>query len=432
MTDRAVTGHKENRVTGQVCVPGDKSIAHRVLILGAMARGTTYARGVPDCDDIRATVRCLEGLGVRCERAGHAVSVDGLDKERFRSPEQVLDCSGSATTLRLMMGAIAGRGGRATLTGTESLRRRPIDRIVEPLTRMGARFDATDSNRYAPVTVVAPEDGLEPIDFDLSVASAQVKSAVILAGLSSRSGRTRIRGAIGSRDHTERLVPRMGGSLVVTPEAIIVEPSRLRGIATAVPGDPSAAAFHAAAAAMLRNSRVVIRSVCINPTRMGFFEALRWMGAEVTVEDKTKGEFEPVGDIDVKWAPLRGITVDFDAIPYLIDEIPLLLMLACFAEGETVVRGVSELRIKESDRSACSVEGLRRMGARIEVSQDTIFVEGGHPLSGAVLDPLGDHRMSMMFTLAAHGAAGSSTVLGVDCEEKSYPTFMSSLDEVLK
>lgn len=432
MSTRTVTGHNNSRADGQVCVPGDKSIAHRVLILGAMARGTTYARGVPDSDDIKATIRCLEALGVRCERADTAVSIEGLDKMKFQNPAQAIDCGGSATTLRLMMGAIAGRGQSATLTGTETLCGRPIDRVIDPLTRMGARFDASRSNTYAPVTVVAPEAGLEPIDYDLTIPSAQVKSAIILAGLSSRSGRTRIRGAIGSRDHTERLVPRMGGSLVLTDDAIIVEPSQLTGIATTIPGDPSAAAFHAAAAAMLRNSRVVIRSVCTNPTRMGFFEALSWMGADVTTEDRTKDEFEPVGDITVRWAPLRSIAIDFDAVPYLIDEIPLLIMLACFAEGETVIHGVSELHIKESDRATCTVEGLRKMGAQLRLDGDSIRVQGGHPLHGAHLDPCGDHRMSMMFTLAAHAATGTSTIEGVECEDKSYPGFIGALQEIIQ
>jgi 3-phosphoshikimate 1-carboxyvinyltransferase len=395
-----------------------------------MATGTTYAKGIPAGEDIDATLRCIKGLRVACERAGDSVSVIGIGKKRFPAPRTVLDCGASASTLRMLLGVLAGAGTRTTLAGHPSLLKRPIDRVIVPLTAMGATFDASGENRFAPVTIVSPRAPV-PIDYELPVASAQVKSAVIMAALRAERGRTTLRGAIHSRDHTERLVPRMGGSVVVTPNAIMVEPGHLDAIACTIPGDPSTAAFYAAAAAVLRNSKVTIRGMCTNPTRTGFFEALSWMGGSVTVEDLNDTGAEPVGDVTVRWTPLKGITVPEDVVPMLVDEVPLLVLTAVCAEGETVIRGISELRVKETDRVDCMVDGLRRMGANIEVEPDAIRVLGGCRLHGAHLDPRGDHRMSMMFTIAAMAASGDSVIHGVECEAKSFPGFFDSLAGVL-
>jgi len=430
MTDRTITGHSQYKVRNSVRLPGDKSIAHRVLMLGAMASGTTYAKGVPTNHDIDSTVRCLKGLNVSCDRSGDSVSIVGLGRRRFPVPHAPLDCGASASTLRMLLGLITARGRKATLSGDASLCRRPIDRVIEPLAMMGAIFDASDKNRFAPVTIISPEK-VQPIEYELGVASAQVKTAIIMAALGVPKGRTVIRGAIQSRDHTERLVPRMGGSVVVTPGTIMVEGSDLKAIATTIPGDPSTAAFYAAAAAVLKDSRLTLRSVCTNPTRTGFFEALAWMGAEVTVEDLADTEAEPAGDITVKSAALRSITVEEDVIPMLVDEVPLLMLLGVFAEGETVIKGISELRIKESDRVSCVVDNLRRMGAEIDVVGDSVTILGGRKLHGANLDPRGDHRMSMMFTVAALAATGDSLISGVECEAKSNPQFFQTLMQVV-
>lgn len=431
MADRKITGHKGSRLSGTLGVPGDKSITHRVLILGSMARGTTFARNVPSGDDVERTLGSLSALGVTCERVGDAVSVVGLGKGRYLEPAQPLECGGSATTMRLMMGAIAGRGCRATLRGDRSLARRPMDRIILPLRRMGVECTAETDAIYPPVSIVAP-DYLEPVDVHLDVASAQVKTALIFAGLNVNKGRTVISGAIGSRDHTERLVPQMGGSLVVTDGSIIVEKSDLEAIAVTIPGDPSSAAFFIAGAALLPNSMITVKSVCTNPTRTGFFEALSWMGGDVEMIEGPASGREPQGDIQVKWAPLKGIEVHKEAIPFLIDEVPLVMVLACFAEGDTTIRGISELRLKETDRIACMVEGLTRMGADLEVGDSHVRIRGGTGLTGAELDPWGDHRMSMAFTLAALAAGGDSTILNVECEAKSCPRFYDKLQGVLK
>lgn len=431
MVDRTVRGHTGSRLAGAAYVPGDKSIAHRVLLLGAMARGTTFAKGVPKGDDLNATLSCLRGLGVRCEQSRDAVSVVGIGRNRFSVPTAPLDCAGSATSFRLLLGAIAAKGQRATLTGDASLRRRPMDRVIEPLGRMGATFDAMEGNRYPPVTIVSP-DSLKSIEYELPVASAQVKSAIIMAGLSAGPDRTVIRGAIGSRDHTERMIPRMGGKVVVTRDSIVVEKSDLEAIAVTVPGDPSSAAFFAAAAAVMRNSQVTIRSVSTNPTRTGFFDALTWMGADLKVEEVDDAGPEPYGDVTVKWAPLKGITIDADAVPYLVDEVPLLLMVGAFAEGETLIKGIGELRVKETDRVSAAVEGLSGLGAVVEAGEDWVRVEGGHPLKGGVVDSCGDHRMAMMFTIAAHAIASDSVIRGVQCESKSFPGFFEQFSSLIQ
>jgi len=431
MSDRKLTGHRGLRILGSLSPPGDKSIAHRVLLLGSLARGTTYAKSVPQSTDIEATMRALRLLGVRCERAGDAVSVVGLGHEKYAIPQGPIDCGGSATTFRLLLGALAGRGqGRVTLTGDEFLRSRPMDRVARPLGQMGALIEGCPDRCRPPVTINCPTI-LSPTDYELPVASAQVKTAILLAGLSAEGGRTVVRGAIHSRDHTERLIPRFGGSLVVTDNAIMVEPGGLSGVAVGVPGDASSAAFMAACAAGLESSRITLRGVNTNPTRTGFFEALSWMGCDVIIEDTDTSEGEPVGDISVRWSPLKGIEVPAEAVPYLIDEVPLLMLLGCLAEGDTVLRGLSELRLKESDRVSCAVEGLTRMGADIEVGEEVVTVGGSARLRGAELDPWGDHRMSMMFTIAALCATGDSLVRGVECEKKSFPAFYSQLQQAL-
>lgn len=431
MPNRRITAHRSLRLAGNVLVPGDKSIAHRVLILGSMARGTTFVRNVPDSDDTARTLGCLSQLGVRCERVEDAVSVAGMDTQRYRQPDEPLDCGGSATTMRLLLGAIAGRGRETTLKGDESLCRRPMARVLEPLGRMGVKSEGQGPNAHPPVTIFPPAE-LAAIEYELPVASAQVKTALILAGLSAPKGRTVLSGLLHSRDHTERLVPRMGGSLVVTPESIIVERGPLDGIALTIPGDTSTAAFFAAAAALLPNSEITIRGVGTNPTRMGFFEALSWMGGNVAIVDARDSAQEPFGDIAIKHSPLHGIEVHADAIPFLVDEVPLIMLLACHADGDTVLHGAQELRIKESDRIGCAVEGLTAMGADIIVEEDQIIVHGNRPLHGARLDPWGDHRMSMMFTVAAYAAMGESTVRDVQCEAKSCPQFDELLQQLLR
>lgn len=429
MVVRTISGHKGFELRGDVTVPGDKSICHRALILGAMARGRTFIKGAPLNRDVAATIRVLKALGVSVEQAGTSISVEGVGKGRFKMPSGPLDCGGSATTMRLMMGALAGKGPTNTLDGDATLRARPMRRVMEPLMQMGTEFEPAQGE-FAPILMVPPAQP-RALDYEMPVASAQVKTALILAALCA-DGRSVIRGAVGSRDHTERLAPRMGGRIVSTKDALITEPSALDAIAINVPGDTSTAAFFAAAAALGRNSLLNLRGICVNPTRMGFFEALSWMGCKLHTEEAADSSYEPYGDVNVRWAPLKAIQIHPEAVPYLVDEVPLVMLLATQADGLSVLRGVGELRLKETDRIRCAVAGLRSMGASIEVTEDTVAISGPTPLRAATLDPCGDHRMSMMFTLAAYAASGTSTILNVDCEEKSCPEFYDLFQRVLK
>ncbi len=428
MTVRTITAHRRFEIAGEMYVPGDKSIAHRAMILGALARGRTLIKGAPLSADVNSTYSALKALGVPLERSGTSISVDGTGKGRLPARDAVVDCGGSATTMRLLLGAVAARGQRTTLVGDQYLSVRPMRRVMAPLSTMGALFEAREGD-FAPV-VVTPPERLSAGKFFMEVASAQVKTALLIAALFA-DGRSEIRGALGSRDHAERMIPRMGGRVVVTKEAIVVEPGLLDGIAISVPGDPSTAAFFAAAAALGKNSSLTIRDMSTNPTRMGFFEALSWMGADVAQQDAAGDSFEPHGDVTVRWSPLRPIEIHSEAVPFLVDEVPLVILLATQAEGRTALHGVGELRLKETDRIRCAVAGLRAMGASILVDGDSVFVDGPTPLSGATLDPCGDHRMSMMFTLAAHIAQGTSTIIDVDCESKSCPEFYPMLQKVL-
>jgi 3-phosphoshikimate 1-carboxyvinyltransferase len=426
MLSRKIVGHKGIRLAGTIEVPGDKSIGHRILIMGSLARGTTFIRNLPDNDDIDRTIDCLRELGVKVERSGDASSVTGI-KESYRTPDQPLDCGGSATTMRILLGALAGRCKEATLIGDGSLLRRPMDRITKPLRQMGIQCQGRvedDGVILPPITLQSP-DLAEPVSWTLNVASAQVKTALILAGMGVKKGRTILTGSLLSRDHTERLVPQMGGSLVVTDDSIIVEHSELNAIALTLPGDPSSAAFFAAGAALLTNSQVTVNNVGLNPSRMGFFEALNWMGGSVKMQEaRTEGR-EPVGQITVRHRPLHHVEVPKEAVPSLIDELPLLILLATQATGTTRIHGISELYIKECDRIGCTVEGLTRMGASIDVTEDTVTIAGQTPLKGAELDAWGDHRMSMLFTVAAYAAHGDSNIIDTTCESKSYPEFYS-------
>ncbi len=429
MADRSIVSHGGFRLAGRVFVPGDKSIAHRALLAASLASGTTFIQGVPRGDDIQATLRCLRHLGITWEQQDDAVRLTGTGPGGYCRPSAPLDCGGSATTMRLMMGLLAGRAD-AVLTGDSSLRRRPMDRVATPLTSLGISFRWLEETGRAPLEVSA-RSFVTAARVHLELPSAQVKTAVILAALGAREGRTVITGAIHTRDHMERLLPRMGGVVVVSRDSIAVEPGPLHAIALAIPGDPSSAAFIVAAAALAKHSEVTISGMSLNPTRWGFFEALSWMGADIEQESVSTAHPEPAGSVHIRWRPLRAIHVPEEAVPGMVDEIPLLLLLATQADGETRFTGIAELRRKESDRLDTAVTALRSMGAAIDWGEDWAIVRGPTPLRGAVLDPRGDHRMSMMLSLAALTATGTSRVRGVEGEGKSFPGFWELLQRIV-
>jgi 3-phosphoshikimate 1-carboxyvinyltransferase len=403
-----------------VRVPADKSIAHRAFLCGAMAHGWTRIAGVPRSADVDATIRALGALGVQIQRNEDVAIVQGLGGDGLRCDGARIDCANSGTTMRLLLGVLANRDGTATLTGDASLSRRPMGRVAEPLRRMGASIDFSNEG-FAPIAITGTTR-LRGIDYELPIASAQVKTALIFAALGA-SGRTRLRGKLRSRDHTERMLGGFGAELTVSDEEIRIEGGqRLSGAFVAVPGDPSAAAPWIAAAILGTDNELVVPDVSLNPTRTGFIEVVRRMGA--TVDTVLRRALpEPMGSVGVKSSHLRGVTISEAEIPSIIDELPLIAVLATQAHGVTEVRGASELRVKESDRIAAMAGVLRAMGARIETFDDGFAVEGPQALRGAAVESHGDHRIAMAAAVAARAARGITTIHGAECVSISYPGF---------
>ncbi len=395
----------------RIRVPGDKSISHRALLFGALAGGTSRVTGLLDAEDVGRTRRAVEQLGARVEGAGSVVEVTGA----AWGAAGVIDCGNSGTTARLLLGALAGRAG-ATLVGDSSLSRRPMRRVMAPLSAMGGRFSGGETLPVA----VAPAS-LVGITWQAQVASAQVKAAVLLAGLGAE-GETVYLEPVATRDHTERMLRGMGALLSVEPGRIAVTSSTLHAATVEVPGDISSAAFWLVAAAIHPGARLTVEGVGLNPTRIGVLNVLRRMGAEVSVYER--GGIEPIGDITIVGGDLRGTEIGGDEIPTLIDELPVLAVAAAFAEGETVVRDAAELRVKESDRIAAVVAGLRAIGVEAEANPDGFRVAGGGARGGHVVTE-GDHRIAMAFSVA--GIRVPVVVSETDSIRTSYPDFLATL-----
>jgi 3-phosphoshikimate 1-carboxyvinyltransferase len=410
-------------------VPGDKSISHRALLLGGLAEGTTEIHGFLWGEDCRATLKALTEVGVPvCSPPGGPIRVEGRGAEALCEPEAVLDAGNSGTCLRLLAGVLAGRPFLSILTGDASLRRRPVRRIVEPLAAMGARLEARGGGQYPPLAIRG--GALQGITWQSPVASAQVKSAILLAGLQA-SDETSVEEPALSRDHTERMLAAFGvpvrreGTRVTVPGR-----ARLRATSVAVPGDMSSAAFFVVAAAARPGHEVSLHGVGVNPTRTGILEALAAMGARVEVAQPRFEAGEPVGDLSVRGAVLRGTRISPRQIPGLIDEIPILAVAAALAEGETVIEGAGELRVKEVDRLAALAGELAKLGVEIREEGDTLRIRGGRPLRGAAVSSRGDHRMAMSLAIAALAADGETTIQDVACVETSFPGFADRLRAV--
>lgn len=405
--------------SGECRVPGDKSISHRALMLGALTDGISEVRGFLDSEDCRATRRALVALGVNIGVDRDTVKIEGVGSDGFVFPEAPLDLGNSGTGLRLMTGLLCGQGVAAELTGDSSLRRRPMGRIIDPLVQMGALIES-DSGR-APLRLAAG-DGLVGINYALPMASAQVKSAILLAGLGA-IGPTTITEPAPTRDHTERMLAAMGADITLNGSAVTLLPGNpLRPISLEVPGDLSSAAFIIAAALLGKDTEIVICGVGVNPTRTGVLEILRQMGADIRLENERLAGQEPIADIRVRSSVLSGIEVDPSLVSLAIDEFPILFALAACAIGETVFSGLAELRVKESDRIAAMADGLRSLGIRVIESDDGARIFGGS-LSGGVVDSRGDHRIAMSFAIIATRAAASVRVRDVSNVATSFPGF---------
>ncbi len=415
------------RLTGEVTVPGDKSITHRAIMLGALARGVTEIRGFLGAEDCWSTVECLRALGVRVTLKGRRLFVEGKNKKLIK-PAKELDAGNSGTTARLLLGILAGQDFQATLTGDLSLQKRPMKRVIEPLQQMGARFEGDAET--LPVTITGGD--LEPVNYQSPRASAQVKSAVLLAGLFA-DGTTVVEEPYRSRDHTELMLSRFGARIEVDGSRASVQGGTvLRSGQVRVPGDISAAAFLMVAAAIIPGSELLIKNVGINPTRSGIIDVLLEMGAAVELKEEKSWGKEPVADIMVKGnSGLKGVKISGEIIPRLIDEIPALAVAALVAEGETVISDASELRVKESDRISALAGELRKLGADLEENEDGMIIRGGPELKGADLDSCGDHRIAMALAVAGLVAQGETAVWGAEVINISFPGFMQSLRSLI-
>ena len=415
-------------LSGAACLPGDKSISHRALMLAGMAVGESRVEGLLEGEDVLATAQALRAMGVELERVGDGSwRVWGVGVGGFAEPAQVLDMGNAGTGARLLMGILAGHGFTSFLSGDASLRSRPMRRVMEPLGRMGASFVARSGGRL-PLALTGRTD-LLPIVYESPVASAQVKSAVLLAGLHA-PGATSVVEQLASRDHSERMLAAMGAE--VTVEAIpgggrrvtIAGQPELRPQSFVVPGDPSSAGFPAVAAAVAPGSQVRLRGVGLNPLRTGLYATLREMGADLVVEDERVAGGEPVGDLVIRGGELTGVEVPADRAPSMIDEYPVLAVAAAFARGTTAMRGLSELRVKESDRLGTMASGLAACGVKVTVEGDDLIVEGGErPAGGAAIDAKLDHRIAMSFLVLGGLAAAPVTVAGAEAIETSFPGF---------
>ncbi|MFW5834261.1 MAG: 3-phosphoshikimate 1-carboxyvinyltransferase, partial [Pseudomonadota bacterium] len=415
---------------GDVAVPGDKSISHRSLLLGALAVGTSTIRGLLEGEDVRATWQALDRLGVPIARRGDTIEVQGVGVGGLRAPSDVLDLGNAGTGVRLLMGVLAGHGFPATLTGDASLRRRPMGRVLRPLAEMGVTFTATDGDRL-PLTLTGL-DQLLPIAYPSPVASAQVKSAVLLAGLHA-PGITEVSEPSPSRDHTETMLAAMGAVIergwdaAGRPRVAITGQPELRPLDVDVPGDPSSAAFPLVAALLRRGSAVTIRRIGMNPTRSGLIEVLQLMGARIRLSKMANLAGEAVADLEVEASGLRGIEVPPEMAPAMIDEYPILAVAAAFAEGRTLMQGIGELRVKESDRLAAMAAGLAAAGVTVEAGSDWLAVDGRGglaPPGGNRVDAGHDHRIAMSFAVLGLAAREPIVIDGAETIATSFPGFV--------
>ena len=416
---------------GSVRVPGDKSISHRALLFGAIAEGTTTIEGLLPAEDPLSTAACLRAMGVEVSpiRAGEPVTVQGVGLDGFAEPGDVLDCGNSGTTMRLMLGLLAGRVGRHfVLTGDGSLRGRPMRRVGGPLAAMGAVIHGRQDGNLAPLAVQG--QALVGTTIRTPVASAQVKSAILLAALTAQ-GPTTVIEPVQSRDHSERMLRAFGADLVVggpgNTEVTVRPGNSLGGQSVIVPGDISSAAFWLVAGAITPGASLTVENVGLNPSRTGILEVLEQMGARISVLNERDVAGEPVGDLQVSHGPLQAFAIGAEIMPRLVDEIPVLAVAACCADGISRISGAEELRVKETDRLAVMARQLGAMGARIEEFEDGMTITGHTPLHGAEVDSETDHRVAMSLAVASLVASGTTTISRPEAAAVSYPGFWDDL-----
>jgi 3-phosphoshikimate 1-carboxyvinyltransferase len=422
---KTITLSKSAGMKGEMTVPGDKSITHRSVIFGSIANGTTRVKGFLTGEDNRRTIDAFRLMGVDIKEAGEELTITGAGLHGLKPPPKQIYAGNSGTTARLLLGLLSGQRFTSTLDGDKYLRKRPMKRVVKPLTKFGARFTdesgATEPN-LLPITVLPGE--IIPIDHQMNIASAQVKSSLILAGMYA-NGESRITEPSPSRDHTENMLKAMGVRLVSENNTVTFEGGQeLTAIDIEVPGDISSAAFFIVAASIIKGSELLIRNVGVNPTRTGIIDVMKMMDADITLKSERTVSGEPVADILVRHSALKGIDIAGDVIPKAIDEFPIISLAAAMAEGETKIRDAKELRVKESDRIETTAVNLRKLGVEITEHEDGMDIKGGSALRGCdTLESFGDHRIAMMLSIAALACDGECTINDIECVDTSFPGF---------
>lgn len=423
---RTVTMMPAHELRGEISIPGDKSISHRALMLGSIALGTSVIENLLIGHDCLATLQIMRSLGVHIELDNKRCLIHGQGKNALIEPASILDAKNSGTTIRLMAGLLSGMPFLSILDGTDQIKRRPMDRVVEPLRLMNAQIYGREHNRRAPLVIL--QSSLKGISYSLPVKSAQIKSALILAGLFAE-GSTLIKNTDATRDHTERLLAYMGAELKIENDSVLVHPlsSELKAIELKVPGDISSAAFMIVAGLFLAKDDLVLKEVGVNKTRTGIIDALRLMGANIELKNEHMVANEEVADIYIKKSSLQGQEFKGDIIVRMIDEIPILALAATQAHGATYIKDAQELKVKETNRIEKTVECLRRMGASIEETPDGMIIHGPTPLFGTNMTSFQDHRLALLIAIAGLIAQGSTTINHAEVMDDSYPGFLNSL-----
>lgn len=418
-------------ISGTLIVPGDKSISHRAIMTGSIAKGTTKIEGLLTGEDCLSTVRVFKQLGVDIERTGEtSFTVQGKGLHGLKEPTDILDVGNSGTTIRLISGILAGQAFNSILTGDSSIRNRPMGRIIEPLTLMKGKIYGRDNNRFAPLFIKGSD--LTGISYNSPISSAQIKSAILYAGLYAE-GETKVIEPILSRDHSEKMLMQFGAAINAADKVVTIKSGKeLEGQDIKVPGDFSSAAFLIAAALLVPNSRLVIEGVGLNPTRIGFLEAVQAMNGKAEIINQRKYGEEQVGDLLIETSSLNGIDITDERVPMLIDELPLLAVLATQAEGVTKVTGAKELRVKETDRIAAITSELRKLGVKVEELEDGFIISGKQNISGGIVDTHGDHRIGMSMAIAGLIANNEIIIENFDAINISYPKFLEDLAKISK
>lgn len=415
---------------GIISVPPDKSISHRAVMISALTEGKTRIKNFLLGEDCLHTLEAFKALGVNYVLNGSILTIEGKGLYGFREPRKKIFIGNSGTTIRLMLGVLAAQDFKVTLEGDESLNKRPMQRVMEPLRMMGARIEAVEDN-FAPLTIHGSP--LRAISYKQNVSSAQVKSCILLAGLYA-NGITKVYEKIKTRDHTERMlrlfsagIKRKGLMVSINSKNRLISPGAID-----IPTDFSSAAFFMAAAVIVPGSKIIIKNVGLNPTRIGFLNVLRAMGADIEKKNQRHVSEEPRADLIIKFkSPLKSVTIEKESIPSMIDELPIVMIVATQAKGKTIIKGAGELRVKETDRINSMVMNLRKMGAGIEVKKDDISIKGPVTLNSAVINSFGDHRTAMSFAVAALIARGKTVIQGTECIETSFPGFFTTLKSIL-